>query len=341
MDKQKTGGHIAYIDALRLLAANMVIVLHCISDFFAYGYAGRKIWWTSVFIGELARCGVPLFFMISGCLLLHSPATASIKGFYRRRLLKFAVPFLIWDAIYYCFFRIRDGLSVWDLDFFRELFKSGSAYHLWFMYALLLLYLGMPFVKRVLDSSGSKAQILLLLLILFQTTLKPLLNTVLHGRLYIFLAEDGVVGYLGYAVFGYILGSRTFSRKAVAVSAVIGVAAWLLFAYLNCTAALEGRGYIWSYAYTVNHYIEAGALFIVMGSLSLKRIEKPLGLLSGLCLPVYFVHVLILELIKPRLSSLPLTLFCSVLFVLTAAISFSFAYALRCAKRLLLRIRTR
>jgi len=48
--------------------------------------------------GSIARISVPLFFMMSGYLLL--PRTESLRSFYTKRMPKVVLPFIFWSVIY-------------------------------------------------------------------------------------------------------------------------------------------------------------------------------------------------------------------------------------------------
>lgn len=306
----------------------MVIVLHCIYEYLIDANADPPLWWAFGVVNELARTGVPLFFMISGYLLLSSANTLNIKAFYRSRLSKYILPFLFWDIVYYCLYRVHNGSRILSFDFFKELLNNGSAYHLWFMYSIILLYFMLPFVKKALDGYDTKIQMLFFIIVVFQTTIKPFFNIFFSGKLYIYLADDGIVGYLGYMVLGYILGKTTFSGFKLWFAGICGGVACLVFAYCNCQFALSGRGYVFSGGYTINHYIEAACLFVLFKNFSWEKVKKPLQYASKLCLSVYFIHVIFIELIGRVMLSiqgLAPSSFYLVLYVATAVVSFGTA----------------
>lgn len=333
MGKAEPSNRYTYIDALRIFSINMVIMLHCIRYYFNDDYIGRAMWWVFGFVNELARTGVPLFFMISGYLLLSSPDTLNIKSFYKSRLSKFICPFLVWDAVYYCAHRVHNKQNILSFDFFKELLNTGSAYHLWFMYAIILLYFMLPFVKKIMDGFDLKGQMLFFIIAVFQTTIKPLFNIICGGKIYLFLSEDGVVGYLGYMVLGYILGQYTFSGCKLWRVGICGGVSWIVFSYWNCLLIQSGRGYVFNGGYTINHYIEAACLFMLFKSCPWEKIKKPLQSASSLCLSVYFIHVLFIELTIPHIQKLPLSVFCFVLYVATAILSFGTVYVFQSVKK--------
>ena len=74
---------IAYIDNLPCAAMILVILLHCINPVITQpAYYQTASWDICILLNAFCRCGVPLFFMMSGCLLLN----VSAKGTYRIRV---------------------------------------------------------------------------------------------------------------------------------------------------------------------------------------------------------------------------------------------------------------
>lgn len=86
---------IVWLDVLRLCAIFMVICIHC-SDPFNVSPEARSNpefnLWGGIY-GSFLRPCVPLFVMITGILLL--PVKMSFEDFYKKRLLRIAVPFLV------------------------------------------------------------------------------------------------------------------------------------------------------------------------------------------------------------------------------------------------------
>ena len=75
----------AYLDALRCLAIFLVVLLH--NDGMVVvnaAYYGCPSWYLCMLLDGVVRLGVPLFFMISGCLLLNGTGTAEPAAFYRK-----------------------------------------------------------------------------------------------------------------------------------------------------------------------------------------------------------------------------------------------------------------
>ncbi len=158
---------IIWVDVLRFIAIFMVICIHC-SDPFNVSPEARSNpefnYWGAIY-GSFLRPCVPLFIMITGLLLL--PIKISVGDFYKKRLLRIAVPFLIWSALYNLFPWITGVLGL-PRTIIADVFAYASSdasqslgdaiksialiplqfntytVPMWYMYMLIGLYLYMP-----------------------------------------------------------------------------------------------------------------------------------------------------------------------------------------------------
>lgn len=293
---------LAYLDVLRCIAIYLVIGLHCIGDALENkDLFNTPTWWVMDVLSGVVRMGVPLFFMISGCLLLTDPRTDDIGEFYRRRLGKLIPPFLVWDLIYFlykCF--TEEGWTVNEVGFFRELAGLGSKYHLWFVYQMLALYLLMPFLKRIIDHSTDRELLIFLGVVLLQPTIFRLLNvaqTLVEFGPFLAIVE----GYAGFLLVGYFLGTRELSPKARRWIYILGVVGVVGGAYVNYaySEAAELRLYA-NEGYFITHYLTSSACFVLVKQTAERLpdwLKGAAGKISGLSYGIYLSHVLVLELI--------------------------------------------
>lgn len=167
---------IVWVDLLRFIAIFMVICIHC-SDPFNVSPEARSNpefnFWGAVY-GSFLRPCVPLFVMITGLLLL--PVNISIGDFYKKRLLRIAVPFLIWSVLYNLFPWIT-GLLGLPATIIADVFAYASpdasqslgdamknmalipfqfnvyTVPMWYLYMLIGLYLYMPFFSAWIEKA--------------------------------------------------------------------------------------------------------------------------------------------------------------------------------------------
>jgi len=123
-----------WVEYIRAKAICMVVILHVAAPLlFRYNTTSSQNWWTGNIYGSMVRMCIPLFFMITGFLLLTN--VESPLGFFIKRVQKTVLPLLAWSLFYI-------GWNVWykqntDLSaytFYSVLF-SPAHYHLWFFHA--------------------------------------------------------------------------------------------------------------------------------------------------------------------------------------------------------------
>ena len=162
----EASGRIVFLDYLRVIACMMVMVVHACECFYFgadgglhYDSAGDAFWAT--WIDSAVRACVPLFVIASSYLLF--PVTRPTGEFFRRRLVRVVVPFVIWCGLYLWRF---DGNAV-DCLFNFPMATGG---HLWFVPMLSGLYLLMPLLTPWAERANEKEVRGWLILWLFTTT---------------------------------------------------------------------------------------------------------------------------------------------------------------------------
>ena len=121
-------------DVLRVIAMIMVIIVH-VSNLYSryYGLISNSSYLFSLIFNTISRISVPLFFMISGALLLDRDFN---KNKYLKRIFRFLMVIVVWDIIYllweyYFFGTTYNKLYTLALEPFRS--------HLWFLYMVLFI----------------------------------------------------------------------------------------------------------------------------------------------------------------------------------------------------------
>ena len=152
----------AELDLLRCLAILMVVTLHAAAPLLSDpSLLGTPAWYFCLLLDPFSRTGVPIFFMLSGFLLLRDPRTLQVGPFYRRRLPRLAVPLVLWNLIY----ALADAWSARrpfsPLEYLEGLLDRGCYYHIWFIYLLVGLYLLAPFLKRIVDHASGREVLVL------------------------------------------------------------------------------------------------------------------------------------------------------------------------------------
>lgn len=289
-----------YLDLLRVFAISGVVLLHSINTLvitpWLYETASWKI---AIVLNEFSRAGVPLFLMISGYLMLSDERSADFSSFYKKRLPRLLIPLFAWNVIYFIGDIIR-GTDTSVGGFLAALVNNGTSYHMWFVYTLTGIYLITPFLKKLLSALTQKQLILLILIVLFPTAIRPLIN--ITAPIYVHLFDPLLEGYLGFFLVGYLLGTVTLGKTA-RICIMLGGIAGAALGIVGNTLACDGvtMNFPFNGGYTVNHYLLAASLFCTAKTLDEKVnipviVRKITAKLSNISFGVYWIHPLVITL---------------------------------------------
>lgn len=131
----------------------MVLLIHTTTrSLEASGFDVIGFSWT-LFLNQIARFAVPLFFTLSGFVLeLSYKEGMSFWSFVKRRFSRIFIPYLFWSGIYYLFVYTQN-----NDNFFRVILTGNASYQLYFIPTLCIFYLMFPFLHRVYKFISNKA----------------------------------------------------------------------------------------------------------------------------------------------------------------------------------------
>ena len=143
-----------YIDILRIFACLAVIFNHTgVRGFLRYtqGPADSFQWIASFFFSTFCKT-VPLFFMISGALLLGRDESI---GKTLRRSVKILIDTILFSLFYFWFDSRLAGTEFLLKDTLRTMLNSNYG-HLWYLYAHIALILSLPILRKLVISLDEK-----------------------------------------------------------------------------------------------------------------------------------------------------------------------------------------
>lgn len=112
----------------------------------------------SLFLNQIFRYAVPLFFMISGFVLeLNYHEEFTYGQYLKKRFSRIITPYIFWSLIYY--YLVYRGNTE---NIFKALLTGNASYQLYFIPALLIFYLIFPLLHRIYESLNNKWVIILL-----------------------------------------------------------------------------------------------------------------------------------------------------------------------------------
>jgi surface polysaccharide O-acyltransferase-like enzyme len=200
-----------YLDILRIVAIFGVILIHVASlRYNEFSNLSLAEWLPHNVFHSLVRWCVPVFFMMSGALLL--PKKESVKAFFTKRYLRLLIAFLFWQVFYFWYVKnfpdLRTGAG------WYQLLMGEGAYHLWFMGAILQVYLLVPFLQRVVQKISRPVILYGILVWLAAVAGVRLLQVFTTGApLSYHLSERYLLDYGGFLLLGYYIDQIQLRKK--------------------------------------------------------------------------------------------------------------------------------
>ncbi len=205
--------NIDWINSLRLVALYAVIILHVTSLLLMqYGKVPMSDWMVADFLNAIVRFAVPVFVTVTGALLLHREY--EIGDFLKKRLVRVVVPFLFWSLVYIGYAIYNEDIvftnDVWaNTKLVLHQLKTGSSYHLWYVYMLIGLYFFIPIIGKFVRHASEK-EVFYFLAVWFAVMLitQPYLS-----RFNPSVDMHYFAGFAGYLVLGHYLAFKDFNVK--------------------------------------------------------------------------------------------------------------------------------
>lgn len=138
-----------YLELLRIFAILCVIFNHT-DGFFAYYSSTQNgiTWLYSAVLSVICRVGVPLFFMISGAVLLDKEE--SLKELFRKRILRIGIVLLLFSLVQYAVAIFRGRVQEYSfLLFFKGILEGTIEETYWFLYAYLGILFLLPLLRKM------------------------------------------------------------------------------------------------------------------------------------------------------------------------------------------------
>lgn len=321
------------MELIRTVSFVMVVIVH-VTNYYCRAYAdiGRGEYIFALILDTVSRVCVPCFFMLSGALLLSRDESLSKNG---KRLTRFCIVLIFWSIVYY-FFNTRYMGTAYDL---KDVLQVPVEAHLWYLYAIIPIYLIMPFFK-VMCSGMDKKMDRAFLVVGAVTTVFTYFLSFTQRETYLDVPLFGDRSYMVYFFLGHFIFKYGDELKRH-ISLLLGI-------FLGSTALNIGMT-LWFTYQTRNHYerfleygcplimISGASFFALMmqignGDIRLKdNIRKWIDLWCGCSLGIYLIHIIFLDTYKKYMNPEQLSAWIAVpgLTVVLLVMSFASVYLIR------------
>lgn len=298
---------VKYCDALRLIAILSVVAIHVIAPFRDIYIGTNKIYYLILtFFDSLTRMGVPLFFMLTGMFMLNTNKEKNILEFYKKRLPKLVIPFLVLSIFYYLYESISNNIDLSFFNFFHQLANSGGTkYHFWFMYAIIIIYIFIPFLRKLIKVLNKKElRSLIFLIFIFGNVLYTINILTINTKYQLFngIMLPDIIRYTNYLFLGSYIQQydiRKKTRKKIYIAGIISIFLLPIASYL-CSYPSAVRNDDILTAGTILPFISSLAIFLYFKynyqNLKIKKKQEDrISKITPLIFYIYMIHVIVAE----------------------------------------------
>lgn len=283
---------IFWLDATRVVAIIGVVLLHVAAPhLLQFRHSAAEDWHIANIIDALTRPAVPLFFMVSGALLLGRHIEISQL---KHRLTRLIIPLVAWSIIYLALRSIIDpNVDVIGLALRTPI--APAMYHLWFLYALIGLYLCLPLVGPAIQAASPTHLRYGLGLWLLASGIIPIFERILGTKSSFELST--MAGYMGYMVLGRVLAQarRPSRQHAFAAIVLIGVGYSITALGTALITTHYGRFFSGFYNYlSPNVMLFSSGVFVIMRVAFEGRQSRFFRTLADISFGIYLCHVAVL-----------------------------------------------
>ena len=275
MDNKNPKSKIIYLEVLRVIALFFVFYAHSGANGLQYYQSTDSaiLQGLGIFMAGICQFSVPVFFLISGALLLRRQE--SIGRIWLKRVLPMAVITVLAVALQYLYMVRMHGVACSVRSFIELLYSGGAITQQWFLFAYLSFLVILPFLQKLAAAvKEQKAYLYLFVMMAVFSTAIPLMESLFD------LKEPAMVfpfaaAIVFYPLMGHYLANlfpapdKENTGKYIALICVT-----LVTAVVNCLMNLHSFKADGTLAYTQWFlYVYACGLFLWM-RLACRNMKK-------------------------------------------------------------------
>ena len=250
--------YILYFDLLNIFACFAVVALHVNGA--VHTFAKTRNWVSCMFIEALFYFAVPVFFMLTGATLINYRKRYGTGTFFKKRLLKTLVPFIIWSIIGICWSVFyTKGMKISDINtpakFISTVINCKGMGIYWFFPALFSVYLTIPLFSLVDEDKriGKKGIFTYLILVyIVLNVLLPFVCRLTGIQWNSALNAVSCGGYVVWFLIGYLLANTGINKKFRILIYILGLIGFFMYFYLTVQNSFKTGRFDKTYAGYMN-----------------------------------------------------------------------------------------
>lgn len=295
---------IIWIDLIKVLAMFSVIFLHSAAPIlYKIGTIDFSYWMIGNIYDSMVRMAVPLFFMVSGVLLLNGK-DEPLLTFFQKRFIKVFIPLIAWSFIYII---LKKYGTHQDINIVKNMIYSLNRpeyFHLWFLYTILGIYFFIPILKIFIKYASENNKMYFIVLWIISVSIIPFINKISGYSINSYMPM--MAGYIGYFVLGYQLAKIKITKRIFFLSfffIVISTLITIFGTYYLSNQVNMFDGFFYEY-FSVSTLIQAIAYFIFLRYIGQNILNKSTKIphlittLSMTSLGIYLIHPIYINILS-------------------------------------------
>lgn len=292
----------AYLTLLSVLSAVAVVYLHTNTCF--WDFRNEPYWFSANIIESVFYFAVPIFFMISGATLFEYRKRYTTKEYFKKRIWKTVVPYILWSLVGVVFALLSHTYSLegaTPISIARDIINNrfvGGVY--WFFMSLFVVYLCIPLFSAIEEKLRKNVLIYLAIGGFTLNLLLPFLVRLTGHEFPTPLQIPVASGYVLYAIVGYLLAKYEMPRQGRIAIYALAVVGLVLIAAGTYKLSIEGGAYnpLFKDYLNVPAFMYSAGLFLLFKQVGNKIMATGFGkavrFLGGYTFALYLMHWFVL-----------------------------------------------
>lgn len=333
MEEKVPQERILAFDYLRVVAILGVILIHTTTKTLELGGYVIGSMPITLFVNQMMRFSLPLFFLLSGFLLEYRYRSLNFKTFFKKRIEKILVPYILWSIFYFLYFEAKTHFSL--QDFLYDVLIGGARYHLYFIVTMIIFYVLFPILHKYLFIFQRKRFFILFTILEITLLIMEYYSKEIHSITAIRIAILGLYFFVTGMLVSHKKDELLCSIKKFRWGIIIMFFATAVIAYLESKVfylKFYNIHYIydpWRPSIFLLSLCASGWLFYFF-----SRVKKWHGFvhqIANVSFFIYFVHPFFIDFFRDTIGKnlLQFPLFDLLLFSFVVICSFSLAYLLK------------
>lgn len=296
---------------MNVISAIAVVILHTNGCFWAF--SEKRYWYTANIIECVFYFAVPIFFMISGITLMNYRDRYDTKTYFKKRIIKTVIPFVIWSIIGMLYHINYTKQIDIDLLSFKYIFNGiigtgevGNNFILiyWFFIPLFIVYLVMPILSAIEKKNRNSIFMYIVVVGFILNSLFPLINNIFNLSLTLPITLIIGTEYISYALIGYLIDNNEMKKKHKIILYILGVVGLIVHIVLTYFVSKEAGIVVKTYKgyNNVPCILHSTAIFIflkdIFSKIKNEKVIKYVDILSKYTFAIYLMHFYIMQIIQ-------------------------------------------